>query len=129
LIYDEPRGADPRVTGITRGGAATGENRATQGRNEDDHGVRKAIEKTPTFDAKKERHIFEEERKYFKGDQGYSSKRQPEIKEYGMPQAFDLSASPIEGKEVRKLLACLQVGVLVIDGKIRVCNDGKIGTT
>jgi hypothetical protein len=129
LIYDEPRGADPRVTVITRGGTATGENRETQGRTENDHGVRKAIEKTPTFDAKKERHIFEEERKEFKGDQEYSSKRQPKIKEYGMPQAFDLSASPTEGKEVSKLLACLQAGVLVIDGKIRVCSNGKIGTT
>jgi hypothetical protein len=37
------------------------------------------------FDAKKERQIFEEARKEFKRGQGYSSERQPEIKEYGMP--------------------------------------------
>jgi hypothetical protein len=55
LIYDEPHGVDPRVVVITRGGAAIGEDRAAQGKIEDDHGVRKATEKTPTFDAKKER--------------------------------------------------------------------------
>jgi hypothetical protein len=27
-----------------------------------------------------------------------------------------------------RLLACLQAGVLVIDGKIRVCSDGKTRT-
>jgi hypothetical protein len=27
------------------------------------------------------------------------------------------------------LLACLQAGMLVIDGKIRVCSDGKTWTT
>jgi hypothetical protein len=31
--------------------------------------------------------------------------------------------------EAEYMLACLQAGVLVIDGKIRVCSDGKIGTT
>jgi len=75
LIYDEPHGADPRVIVITRGGVAIGEDRAAQGKTENDHGVRKSIEKTPTFDAKKERQIFEEERKEFKGDQGSLSKR------------------------------------------------------
>jgi hypothetical protein len=94
LIYAEPHGADPRLVVITRGSVVTEEDRATQGKIENDHRVRKATEKTPTFDAKKERQIFEEARKEFKGDQGSSSKRQPEIKEYGMPQAFDPSASP-----------------------------------
>ena len=75
MIYAEPCGEEPRVVVITRGGVATGEDRATQGRIENDHGFRKAIEKTPTFDAKKERHIFKEGMKEFKGDQGYSSKR------------------------------------------------------
>jgi hypothetical protein len=55
LIYAEPRGADPRVVVITLGGTATGEDREAQGKTENDHGVMKAIEKTPTFDAKKER--------------------------------------------------------------------------
>jgi hypothetical protein len=94
LIYAEPHGAEPRVIVITRGGATTGEDRLAQGMTENDHRVRKSIEKTPMFDAKKERQIFKEERKEFKGDQGSSSKRQPKIKEYGMPQAFDQSASP-----------------------------------
>ena len=85
LIYVEPHRVEPSFIIITRGGADTGEDRAAQGNIAGDHRVRKAIEKTPTFDAKKERQIFEEARKEFKGDQGSSSKRQPEIKEYGMP--------------------------------------------
>jgi hypothetical protein len=117
LIYVEPRGADPRVVVITRGGAATGEDRAAQGKIENDHGVRKATEKTPMFDAKKERQIFEEARKEFKRGQGSSSKRQPEIKEYGMPQAFDPSASPTEGKEVSKLMEFLCTCVKLIQDK------------
>jgi hypothetical protein len=46
LIYVEPCGNDPRVTVITRGGIATGEDREAQGKNRNDHGVRKAEEKT-----------------------------------------------------------------------------------
>jgi hypothetical protein len=117
LIYVEPHRVDPRVIVITRGGATTGEDRAAQGKTENDHGVRKATEKTPTFDAKKERQIFEEERKEFKGDQGSSSKRQPKIKQYGMPQAFDLSASPKEGKDVIKLMEFLYTCVKLIQDK------------
>jgi hypothetical protein len=74
LIYAEPHGEDPRVTVITRGGIVTGEDRMTQGKTTEESGVRKAAEKTQTFDAKKERQIFEEARKEFKGDQGSSSK-------------------------------------------------------
>jgi hypothetical protein len=77
LIYVEPHGVEPRFIIITRGGADTGEDRATQGKIADDHRVRKDTKKTPLFDAKKERQIFEEERKEFKGDQGSSSKKQP----------------------------------------------------
>jgi hypothetical protein len=117
LIYVEPRGEDPRVTVITRGGTAIGEDRAAQGKTADDHRVRKATEKTPTFDAKKERQIFEEARKDFKGDQGSSSKKQPKIKEYGMPQAFDQSVSPTEGKEVSKLMEFLCTCVKLIQDK------------
>jgi hypothetical protein len=74
LIYVEPHGEDPRVVVITRGGVVTGEDRLTQGKTTEDSGIRKAAEKTQTFDAKKERHIFEEARKEFKEDQGSSSK-------------------------------------------------------
>jgi hypothetical protein len=42
LIYLEPPGAEPRVIVITQGGAAIGEDRASQGNIENDHGVRKA---------------------------------------------------------------------------------------
>jgi hypothetical protein len=79
LIYVEPRRVDPRVVVITRGGVTTREDREVQGKTENNYGVRKAIENTPTFDPKKERQIFEEARKEFKGDQGSSSKRQLEI--------------------------------------------------
>jgi hypothetical protein len=117
LIYVEPRGADPRVVVITLGGTATGEDKAAQGKTTDDHGVRKATKKTPMFNAKKERQIFEEARKEFKGDQGSSSKKQPEIKEYGMPRAFDQSVSPTEGKEVSKLMEFLCTCVKLIQDK------------
>jgi hypothetical protein len=117
LIYAEPCGEDPRVIVITQGGIAIREDRSTHGRTKNDHGVGKATEETPMFDAKKERQIFEEARKEFKGYQGYSSKRQPEIKEYGMPQAFDLYASPTEGKEVRKLMEFLHTCVKLIQDK------------
>jgi hypothetical protein len=74
LIYVEPRGEDPIVVVITRGGIVIGEDIMTQGKITEDSGVRKATEKTQTFDAKKERQIFEEERNEFKEDQGSSSK-------------------------------------------------------
>ena len=89
LIYVEPHGEDPIVVFITRGGIVTGEDRLTQGKNTEDSGIRKATEKTQMFDAKKERQMFEEERKEFRGDQGSSSKTRPEVREYGMPLEFD----------------------------------------
>jgi hypothetical protein len=85
LIYAEPHGVDPRFTIITRGGAATGEDKITQGKITKDSGIKKALEKGQCFDAKKERKIFEEERKEFKVEQGYSSKIRPKVREYGMP--------------------------------------------
>jgi hypothetical protein len=69
LIKVEPRREDPRVIVITRGGIVTGDDRMTQGKTTEDSGIRKVAEKTQTFDAKKERQIFEEARKEFKGDQ------------------------------------------------------------
>ena len=53
FIYAEPRREDPKFVVITRGGAATGEDRAAQGKIADDHGVKKATKKTPPFDVKK----------------------------------------------------------------------------
>jgi hypothetical protein len=67
----------------------------------------KAAEKTQNLDAKKERRIFEEARKEFKEDQGYSSKARIEVREYGMPQAFDQSTLPRKEKEVSKLMEIL----------------------
>jgi hypothetical protein len=44
----------------------------TQGNIVEDSGIKKATEKTLTFDAKKERQIFEEARQDFKEDQASS---------------------------------------------------------
>jgi hypothetical protein len=80
LIYVEPCREYPKFFVITRGGAATGEDRMTQGKITEDSGIRMATKKTQTFNEKKERQIFEEERQEFKEDQGSSSKIHPEIK-------------------------------------------------
>jgi hypothetical protein len=69
---------------ITRGGIVTGEDRLNLGKTTEDSGVRKAAEKTQNFDAKKERQVFEEAIKEFKGDQGSSSKTLLEVREYEM---------------------------------------------
>jgi hypothetical protein len=69
------------------------------------------------FDVKKERKIFEEERKEFIGDQGSSSKTRLEVREYGIPQAFDRSTSPREGKEVSKLMEFLYTCIKLIHGE------------
>jgi hypothetical protein len=72
LIYDEPHRENPKGVVITQGGVSTEEDRMTQGKIVEDSGIRKATEKTQTFDAKKERKIFEEARQEFKEDQGSS---------------------------------------------------------
>ena len=74
LIKEEPHKEDPRFIVITRGGYFTGEDRVIQGKTIEESGVRKAAEKTQTFDAKKEKQMFEEARREFRGDQGSSSK-------------------------------------------------------
>jgi hypothetical protein len=107
LISAEPHGVDPRVIIITRGGAAIGEERVTPWKIIEELGVRRVVEKTQEFDPKKEKHAFEEARKEFGRDQDSLSKAQPEVRECGMPLAFDQSASPGEGKEVRKLMEFL----------------------
>jgi hypothetical protein len=114
LIYVEPRGEYPRVLVITRGGSVTEKDKITQGKTTEDSGVGKATEKTQTFDAKKERQIFEEERKEFKADQGSSSKTRPEVREYGMPLAFYQSTFLKEGKEVSKLMEILYTCIKLI---------------
>jgi hypothetical protein len=59
------------------------------------------------FDLREEKQTFEEARKEFGRDQDSSSKTQPKVRECGKPLAFDQSASPGEGKEVRKLMEFL----------------------
>ena len=63
MIYAKPRGEYPRVVVLPRGGLVTGDDRITQGKIIEDSGIRKAIEKTQVFDARKERQMFEEARK------------------------------------------------------------------
>jgi hypothetical protein len=114
LIYVEPHREETRFIIITRGCIVIGEDRLTQGTTIEDSGVRKATQKTQTFDAKKERQIFEEERKEFKEYQGSSSKTWPEVREYGMPLAFDRSTSSKKGKEVRQLIEFLYTCIKLI---------------
>jgi hypothetical protein len=57
------------------------------------------------FDPRRERHTFEEARKEFVEGQASSSKAQPELRECGIPLAFNQSAR--KGKEVRKLMELL----------------------
>jgi hypothetical protein len=61
LISAEPRGVDPRVIVITRGGASTGEDRVTPWKTTKESRVIRAAEKTQEFDPRKEKHTFEEE--------------------------------------------------------------------
>ena len=85
----EPHVVDPRVTVITRGGTATGEERVTLGKTTEQSRVRKVAEKTQEFDPKREKKTFEEARKEFGRDRASSSMAQPEVRECGMPVAFD----------------------------------------
>lgn len=95
--------------------------RLIQGKTAEDSRIRKTAEKTQSFDAKKERKIFEEAIREFKEDQGSSSKTRPEVREYGMPQAFDHSVSLKEGKEVSKLMDFLYTCIKLIQDE----NDVK----
>jgi hypothetical protein len=69
-----------------------------QGKSTEESGVKKAAEKTQTFDAKKDKQMFEEARREFRGYQGSSLKTQPKVRECGMPLAFDQFSSPGDGK-------------------------------
>jgi hypothetical protein len=79
----------------------------TPGKTTEESRVRRVAEKTQVFDPRVEKQTFEEARKEFGRDQASSSKTQPEVRECGMPLEFDHSASPGEGKEVRKLMEFL----------------------
>jgi hypothetical protein len=59
---------DPRVIVITREGTTTGEGRIIPVKTTDELGFRRTVEKTPEFDPRKEKKIFEEERSEFGGD-------------------------------------------------------------
>jgi hypothetical protein len=76
--------------------------------------IRRAAEKTQLFDPRKEKQTFEEARREFGREHASSSKAQPEVRECGMPLAFDQSASPGEGKEVSKLMDFLYTCINLI---------------
>jgi hypothetical protein len=107
LITIEPHGIDPIFVSITRGGTATREDRVTPGKTTKQSGVIKVVEKTQEFDPKREKQKFDEAKKEFIRNQASSSKAQPEVRECGMPMAFDQSSSPGEGKEVTRLMELL----------------------
>jgi len=108
---------DPRVVVITGGGDATREDRVTPGKTTEELKVRNTVEKTQEFDPRKEKQIFEEERKEFGRDQASSSKARLEVRECGMPLEFDQSASPREGKEVSKIMEFLCTCINLIKDK------------
>jgi hypothetical protein len=104
LISAEPRGEDPRVIVITRGGVVTGEDRVTPGKTTDGSGIKRDSEKTPLFDPRKEKHVFEEARREFVGGHASSYRAQPEVRECEMPPAFYQSTLARQGKEVSNLM-------------------------
>jgi hypothetical protein len=89
LISEEPCGEDPKVVVITRGGVFTREDRVTSGNTTDGSGIRRSLEKTPLFDPRKEKHVFEDIRREFVGEHASSSREQPEVRECEMPLSFD----------------------------------------
>jgi hypothetical protein len=84
----------------------------TLGKTAEGLGIRKATEKAQLFGTRRERHNFEESRKEFGEGENPSSKAQPEVRECGMPLAFDQSAK--KGKEVRKLMELLCTCIYLI---------------
>jgi hypothetical protein len=86
----------------------------TRGKATEESRVRKVTKKTQNFDAKKEKKMFEEERREFRGDQGSSSKTRIEVRECGMPLAFDQFAFLGDGKEASKLVSFLYTFIELI---------------
>jgi hypothetical protein len=75
LIKEYPHGEDPRVVVITRGGTCYRRRQNDPRKNYRRIRSQESYEeKTQTFDAKKEKKMFEEARREFRGDQGSSSK-------------------------------------------------------
>jgi hypothetical protein len=58
LISVEPHNEEPRVVVITRGGTVTGEDRMTPGKTTYGAEIRRASNKEPLFDPRKEKHTF-----------------------------------------------------------------------
>jgi hypothetical protein len=56
LISIEPRGEDPRVIVITRGGAVIGEDRVTPRKTTEGSGIKRDAKKAQLFDPRREKH-------------------------------------------------------------------------
>jgi hypothetical protein len=117
LILAEPRGEDPRVIVITRGGIVTGEDRVTLGKTTEGSGIIRAAEKAQFFYPRRERHTFEEARKFFVGEQASSSKVQPKVMEFEIPPSFDQYSLSRQGNEVRKLMDFLNTCINLINAE------------
>jgi hypothetical protein len=86
----------------------------TPGKTTDGSGIKRASEKVPLFDPRKEKHTFEEARREFAGEHASSSREQPEVKECEIPPAFDQSIPLRQGKEVSKLMDFLYTCINLI---------------
>jgi hypothetical protein len=89
LISIEPLREDPRVIVITIGGIVRGEDRVTPGNMTEESRIRRVAGKMQLFDSRKEKKTFEEARREFGREHASSSKSQIEVKECGIPLAFD----------------------------------------
>jgi hypothetical protein len=70
-------------------------------------GIRRAAKKEQLFDRRREKHTFEESKKEFVGEQDYSSRAQPEVRECEIPLVFDQSSLAGQGKEVSNIMDLL----------------------
>jgi hypothetical protein len=86
----------------------------TPGKTTYGSGIRRATEKAPFFDPRKEKHTFEETRREFLGEHASSSRAQMEVREFEMPSTFDQSTLARQGKEVRNLMDFLYTCISLI---------------
>jgi hypothetical protein len=113
LILDEPRGEEPRVIFITRGGFVIGEDMVNPRNTINGLGIIRASKKAPLFDPTKEKHTFEEVRREFVGEHA-SYREKQEVKECEMPPAFYQSIPFRKGKGVSKLMDFLYTCINMI---------------
>jgi len=95
---------------VTRGGTATGDDRITLGRQQEDAWIRKAVGRAPALNPQKEKETYLEAGREF-ADPGASASRTPvhgHIPVYDMPPLFYLTESKILAGKVSTLKTLLQ---------------------